>query len=171
MSSRQPSRRPASRCDGSEHAPGACARGSDGSLSAHQAALPAVAAPVVWYGPRPLQGMGRIPAIRPRRVAPDSCAALRPRRAERFLPVEAWGIIGAWPRNRKARGARRMYGRFAQVVKARELAALYDPAASMPDTAWVDRWNGAPTQAFLVCRLDAGRRRGVHLLRWGLAPS
>lgn len=64
-----------------------------------------------------------------------------------------------------------MYRRFTQVVKARELAALCGPAASMPDTAWMARWNGAPTQAFLVCRLDAGGRRGVPLLRWDLAPS
>ena len=64
-----------------------------------------------------------------------------------------------------------MCGRFTQVVKARELAALYGPAVTIPDTAWAERWNGAPTQAFLVCRLDAARRRVLSLQRWGLVPS
>ena len=61
-----------------------------------------------------------------------------------------------------------MCGHFAQVVKAREPAALYGPAALMPDTAWVERWNGAPTQAFLACRLNAAGRRGVHLMGPGV---
>ena len=64
-----------------------------------------------------------------------------------------------------------MCGRFTQVVKARELAALYGPAVSMPDTAWAERWNGAPTQAFLVCRLDPAGQRVLSLLHWGLVPS
>ena len=63
-----------------------------------------------------------------------------------------------------------MCGRFTQVVKVGELAALYGPAVSMPDAAWAERWNGAPTQAFLVCRLDAAGRRVLSLLRWGLVP-
>ena len=61
-----------------------------------------------------------------------------------------------------------MCGRFTQVVKARELAALYGPAVPMPDTTWAERWNGAPTQAFLVCRLEAAGRRVLSLQRWGL---
>ena len=64
-----------------------------------------------------------------------------------------------------------MCGRFTQVVKARELAAFYGPAVTIPDTAWAERWNVAPTQAFLVCRLDAARRRVLSLQRWGLVPS
>ena len=40
-----------------------------------------------------------------------------------------------------------MCGRFTQVVKAGELAAMY--RASAPDVERPDRWNGAPTQAFL----------------------
>ena len=49
-----------------------------------------------------------------------------------------------------------MCGRFTQVVKAVELAALYGVAASGVELQ--PRWNGAPTQAFLVCRLDAEGR-------------
>ena len=64
-----------------------------------------------------------------------------------------------------------MCGRFTQVVKAGELAALYGPAASLPDTAWPECWNGTPTQPFLACRLDAAGRRVLSLLRWGLVPS
>ena len=41
----------------------------------------------------------------------------------------------------------------------------------MPDTAWAERWNGAPTQVFLVCRLDAEGRRVLSLQSWGLVPS
>ena len=62
-----------------------------------------------------------------------------------------------------------MCGRFTQVVKAREIAALYGVAA--PDVELQPRWNGAPTQAFLVCRLDAAGRRVLTLQRWGLVPS
>ena len=62
-----------------------------------------------------------------------------------------------------------MCGRFTQVVKAGELVALYGAAA--PDVALPERWNGAPTQAFLVCRLDAAGRRVLSLQRWGLVPS
>ena len=65
--------------------------------------------------------------------------------------------------------ARRMCGRFAQVVEARELSALY--GGSVPDIERPDRWNGAPTQAFLVCRLNAAGRRVLSLQRWGLVPS
>ena len=62
-----------------------------------------------------------------------------------------------------------MCGRFTQVVKAVELAALYGVAASGVELQ--PRWNGAPTQAFLVCRLDAAGRRVLTLQRWGLVPS
>ena len=62
-----------------------------------------------------------------------------------------------------------MCGRFTQVVKAGELEAMY--GAAVPDVERPDRWNGAPTQAFLVCRLDAAGRRVLTLQRWGLVPS
>ena len=62
-----------------------------------------------------------------------------------------------------------MCGRFTQVVKAVELAALYGVTASGVELQ--PRWNGAPTQAFLVCRLDAAGRRVLTLQRWGLVPS
>ena len=62
-----------------------------------------------------------------------------------------------------------MCGRFTQVVKAGELQAMY--GAAVPDVERPDRWNGAPTQAFLVCRLDAAGRRVLTLQRWGLVPS
>ena len=64
-----------------------------------------------------------------------------------------------------------MCGRITQALKARDLAALYGPAASLPGTAWAERWNGAPTQVFLACRLDPAGRRVLSLLRWGLVPS
>ena len=66
-------------------------------------------------------------------------------------------------------GARGMCGRFTQVVKAVDLAALYGVAASGVELQ--PRWNGAPTQAFLVSRLDAVGRRVLTLQRWGLVPS
>ena len=62
-----------------------------------------------------------------------------------------------------------MCGRFTQVVKPGELAAMYGAAA--PDVELPARWNGAPSQAFLVCRLDAAGRRVLSLQRWGLVPS
>ena len=64
-----------------------------------------------------------------------------------------------------------MCGRFTQVVSPRELAALYGPAASLPGAAWAERWNGAPSQAFLACRLEAEGRRVLSFQRWGLVPS
>ena len=64
-----------------------------------------------------------------------------------------------------------MCGRFTQVVKVGELAAMYGAAVTVPDVECPARWNGAPTQAFLVCRLDAGGRRAISHLRWGLVPS
>ena len=64
-----------------------------------------------------------------------------------------------------------MCGRFTQVVEARELAALYGGAVAAPGVERPPRWNGAPTQAFLVCRLDAAGRRVLSLQRWGLVPS
>ena len=101
-------------------------------------------------------------------------ASLRARRsgsgrAARFLPVEPRGIIGGLTTERD--DPRRMCGRFTQALKAGELVALYGPAASLPDTAWAERWNGAPTQAFLACRVDDAGRRVLSLLRWGLVPS
>ena len=62
-----------------------------------------------------------------------------------------------------------MCGRFTQVVKAGGLAELYGVAA--PDIELPTRWNGTPTQTFLVCRLDAAGRRVLSLQRWGLVPS
>ena len=67
-----------------------------------------------------------------------------------------------------------MCGRFTQALMVGELVALYGAAASLPDRgdpAWPERWNGAPTQPFLACRLDPAGRRVLSLLRWGLVPS
>ena len=64
-----------------------------------------------------------------------------------------------------------MCGRFTQVVKTGELAAMYGAAVAVPDIELPVRWNGAPTQAFLICRLDAAGRRVLSPLRWGLMPS
>ena len=64
-----------------------------------------------------------------------------------------------------------MCGRFTQVVKAGVFVAMYGAAVPIPDVELPERWNGAPTQAFLVCRLDAAGRRVLSLQRWGLVPS
>ena len=64
-----------------------------------------------------------------------------------------------------------MCGRFTQVVKVSELAAMYGAAVAVPDVELPARWNGAPTRAFLVCRLESAGRRALALQRWGLVPS
>ena len=65
-----------------------------------------------------------------------------------------------------------MCGRFTQVVNVGGIAAMYGAAVAVPDVEFTARWNGAPTQAFLVCRLDVATGRWVlSLQRWGLVPS
>ena len=63
-----------------------------------------------------------------------------------------------------------MCGRFTQAMSWRKLHSLYQ----MPRQAPLNlqpRWNGAPTQEFAACRLDAQGARVLTKLRWGLVPA
>lgn len=62
-----------------------------------------------------------------------------------------------------------MCGRIVQYLDPHELFRAYrpPPAASIPNA--VPRYNGCPTQDFLVCR-NEGAGPAVAKLRWGLAP-
>jgi putative SOS response-associated peptidase YedK len=62
-----------------------------------------------------------------------------------------------------------MCGRFALFAEPKVFAATFD----VPEPTLFDpRWNIAPTQAVLACRLDPCRGvRELARLRWGLIPS
>ncbi|MDD9981417.1 MAG: SOS response-associated peptidase [Gammaproteobacteria bacterium] len=63
-----------------------------------------------------------------------------------------------------------MCGRFTQAMSWKKLHSLYQ----MPRQAPLNlrpRYNGAPTQEFAACRLDARGVRAVAKLRWGLIPG
>lgn len=64
-----------------------------------------------------------------------------------------------------------MCGRFIQKFSPQEVCDLYDVTEPPPSLAPEPRYNGAPTQNFAVCRVDAGGRRSIAELRWGLVPS
>ena len=69
-----------------------------------------------------------------------------------------------------AAGPGTMCGRFTQSMTWRKLHSLY----RMPRQAPLNlraRYNGAPTQEFAGCRLDAQGARAVARLRWGLIPA
>ena len=66
--------------------------------------------------------------------------------------------------------ARRMCGRFTQKLTWREVHDLYGLLTDVPPDNMRPRWNGAPTQDFAACRLDAEGARTVTRLRWGLIP-
>ena len=63
-----------------------------------------------------------------------------------------------------------MCARFTQQLTARELHDLYSLSVPLPAQNPTPRYNGAPTQDFQVCRLDAAGRRSLAALRWGLVP-
>lgn len=63
-----------------------------------------------------------------------------------------------------------MCGRFTQQITWRELRDLYKLSAEPEAWEIKTRYNGAPTQAFAVCRLNSQGDRSVSLLRWGLVP-
>lgn len=69
--------------------------GADGPLSAHQAALLAVAAPVVRYGPRLCRAWGVSPPSGLVARPPPCGRRSGPGQAAWFLPVETRGVIGA----------------------------------------------------------------------------
>ena len=64
-----------------------------------------------------------------------------------------------------------MCGRFIQKLSPREVYDLYGVTEPPLAFAREPRYNGAPTQEFAVCRVDAGGRRSIAELRWGLVPS
>ena len=62
-----------------------------------------------------------------------------------------------------------MCGRFTQCLSWRQIHELY----SLTGAAALNvqpRYNGAPTQDFIACRLDATGNRSAAKLRWGLVP-
>lgn len=63
-----------------------------------------------------------------------------------------------------------MCGRFTQLLTPREVHDLYGVTEPPPSLAREPRYNGAPTQDFAVCRVDAGGDRSIAELRWGLVP-
>src|SRR5262245_39685270 len=61
-----------------------------------------------------------------------------------------------------------MCGRFALFATPVEVGDLFDVAP----VEWLPRYNVAPTQTVLACRLDpATSLRSLVPLRWGLVPS
>ncbi len=63
-----------------------------------------------------------------------------------------------------------MCGRFTQLLTWQQVHSLYTVPATEVPSLLQPRYNGAPTQYFAICRLDAQADRAVGLLRWGLIP-
>lgn len=63
-----------------------------------------------------------------------------------------------------------MCGRFTQAMSWKKLHSLYQMPRQSPLNLR-PRYNGAPTQEFAACRLDARGMRAVAKLRWGLIPG
>ena len=63
-----------------------------------------------------------------------------------------------------------MCGRFTQKLTWQELHDLYGLLAYAPPDNMRPRWNGAPTQDFAACRVNAEGARSISRLRWGLIP-
>ena len=64
-----------------------------------------------------------------------------------------------------------MCGRFTQDIDDDDLDDLYELDARTEQTEFKARWNGAPTQQFVLCRTDPSGRRELAVHRWGLIPS
>lgn len=64
-----------------------------------------------------------------------------------------------------------MCGRLSQILTEQQIYTLYTLPDSAPRLDPQPRYNGAPTQAFVLCRLDESGTRSLALLRWGLVPS
>lgn len=64
-----------------------------------------------------------------------------------------------------------MCGRFTQDIEEDDLDSLYDLNARPVTVEITTRWNGSPTQHFVVCRTDGAGRRTLASHRWGLIPS
>ena len=63
-----------------------------------------------------------------------------------------------------------MCGRFTQKLTWWELHDLYGLLTYGSADNMRPRWNGAPTQDFAACRLNAEGTRSISRLRWGLIP-
>lgn len=63
-----------------------------------------------------------------------------------------------------------MCGRFTVKLSPDDIGNLYDAAQPTLPLDQPPRYNGAPTQDFAACRLDAAGRRVIVRLRWGLVP-
>ena len=63
-----------------------------------------------------------------------------------------------------------MCGRFTQKLTWREIHDLYGLLTAASPDNMRPRWNGAPTQDFAACRLNADGVRTLARLRWGLIP-
>jgi putative SOS response-associated peptidase YedK len=64
-----------------------------------------------------------------------------------------------------------MCGRFTVQLTGGEIHDLYGVAQPTLPMELTPRYNGAPTQEFVACRLDESGRRVISRLRWGLVPS
>ncbi len=64
-----------------------------------------------------------------------------------------------------------MCGRLFQSLTEQQIFTLYTLPDSIQDLDPEPRYNGAPTQEFVLCRLDENGTRSISSLRWGLVPS
>lgn len=64
-----------------------------------------------------------------------------------------------------------MCGRFTVKLSPDDIGNLYDAVQPTLPLDLPPRYNGAPTQDFAACHLDAVGRRVITMLRWGLVPS
>ena len=64
-----------------------------------------------------------------------------------------------------------MCGRFTQQLTWRQIRNLYHLSEPTPRPDLLPRYNGAPAQEFVACRLDETGNRAIAKLRWGLVPS
>lgn len=75
-------------------------------------------------------------------------------------------VAGRWPDRPLS-----MCGRFTQDIEEDDLDDLYELHSKPDGVQATFRWNGAPTQDFLICRTDPDGRRELAPHRWGLVPS
>ena len=64
-----------------------------------------------------------------------------------------------------------MCGRLFQSLTQQQIFTMYTLPDSIQSLDPEPRYNGAPTQEFILCRLDENGTRSMALLRWGLVPS
>ena len=64
-----------------------------------------------------------------------------------------------------------MCGRLFQSLTRQQILTFYTLPDAIQRLDPQPRYNGAPTQEFVLCRLDENGERSLALLRWGLVPS